>query len=128
MILGTQPTFGLNHVGALQLEVGGYPLWQYAATLLWVALAFLLAPVVVDFIGTKILKRLTAKTKTDLDDKLLEILHRPAKVIVVLIALTTGIGAYEWPDWIERILTVFFVLCVAVTVTYVAVRMVDLLL
>ncbi len=122
-----QPTFGLNHVEALQGEAGGYPLWQYAATLLWVALAFMVAPVL-DFIGMRILRRLTAKTKTDLDDKLLEILHNPVKVIVVLVALTIGIGAYEWPAWIEHVLTVIFVLAVAITVTYVAVRMVDLLL
>jgi MscS family membrane protein len=127
ILIATQPTFGLNHMGVLQGEVGGYPLWQYAATLLWVVLAFLIAPVI-DFIATGILKRLTAKTETNLDDKLLEILHRPVKVIVVLVALTIGVGAYEWPDWIEHILTVLFVLAVAITVTYVAVRLVDLLL
>jgi MscS family membrane protein len=123
----SQPTFGLNHLESLQRDVGGYPLWQYAATLLWVVLAFLIAPMV-DFIATKFLKRLTAKTKTDLDDKLLEILQRPVKVVVVLIALTIGIGAYDWPGWVEHILTVAFVLAVAVVVTYVAVRLVDLLL
>ena len=121
-----QPTFGLNRVEALQGEAGGYPLWQYAATLLWVALAFLVAPVL-DFIGTRILKRLTARTKTNLDDKLLEILNKPIKVIVVLVALTIGIGAYEWPAWVEHVLTIVFVLAVAITVTYVAGRMVDLL-
>lgn len=122
-----QPTFGLNRVEALQGEAGGYPLWQYAATLLWVVLAIMLVPVI-DSIATKVLKRLTAKTKTNLDDKLLEILHNPVKVIVILIALTIGIGAYEWPAWIEHVLTIIFVLAVAITVTYVAVRMVDLLL
>ena len=121
-----QPTFGLNRVEALQGEAGGYPLWQYAATLLWVALAFFIAPVL-DFIGTRILKRLTARTKTNLDDKLLEILQKPIKVIVVLVALTIGIGAYEWPAWVEHVLTIVFVLAVAITVTYVAGRMVDLL-
>jgi MscS family membrane protein len=125
--LATQPTFGLNAVDFLQRAVGGYPMWQYASTLLWVVLSFLIAPVI-DFLGTRIVKRVTEKTATKLDDKLLEILHRPVKVIVVLIALTAGIGAYDWPDWIEHILTVLFVLCVAVTVTYVAVRLVDLLI
>jgi MscS family membrane protein len=125
--LSTQPTFGLNSVEFLQRSVGGYPLWQYASTLFWIALSFLIAPVI-DFVGTQILKRVTEKTETPLDDKLLEILHRPVKLTLVLIALTTGIGAYEWPDWIEHILTVMFVLCVAITVTYVAVRLVDLLI
>ena len=125
--LSTQPTFGLNTVEFLQRDIGGYPMWQYASTLLWVVLSFLLAPVV-EFFVTRVLKRVTERTPTKLDDKLLQILHRPVQVIVVLIALTTGIGAYEWPDWIERILTVMFVLCVAVTVTYVAVRLVDLLI
>jgi MscS family membrane protein len=125
--ISSQPTFGLDTVAMLQDKVGGYPLWQYASTVLWVLLALIVAPVASN-LAARVLKRLTAKTKTDLDDKLLEILHNPVKVIVVVVMLTVGIGAYEWPAWIEHILTVMFVLCVAITVTYVAVRLVDLLI
>ena len=40
-----QPTFGLSQVAALQPEIGGYPLWQYCASLLWICCAFVVAPV-----------------------------------------------------------------------------------
>jgi len=126
-ILASQPTFGLDNLAILQDKVGGYPLWQYASTILWVLLAFFAAQVT-DFIMTRILMRLTAKTETDLDDKLLEILHRPVKATVVLVMLNVGVRAYEWPAWVEQILSTMFIIAVAVTVTYVAVRLVDLLL
>ena len=122
-----QPTFGLSQVAALQPEIGGYPLWQYCASLLWICCAFVVAPVM-DFIATRVLKRLTAATTTDLDDKLVEIVHTPLKVAVVLIMLHIGLHFFEWPDLTERILGLIFTIAVAVTVIYVAVRLVDLLM
>ena len=123
----SQPTFGLDRIEALQPVTGGYPLWQYAASLAWVLLAFLIAPVI-DFIMTRILKKLTEKTETDLDDKLLEILHKPVKVAVVLGMLNVGLHFFEWPGFVEKILGTLFTLAVAITVIYVAVRLVDLLM
>jgi MscS family membrane protein len=123
----SQPTFWLDQVSALQQPVGGYPLWQYCASVAWIALAFVVAHVL-DFIMTRALKKLTEKTETDLDDKLLEILHRPVKVVVVLVMLNTGVHAYAWPAWLERILGTLFVVGMALTVIYVAVKLVDLLL
>lgn len=122
-----QPTFGLDSIAALQRTFGGYPLWQYVASAVWVALAFLVAPVV-DFLMTRVLKKLTAKTETALDDELLEILPKPVKVVVVLAILHLGIESYEWPVWVEKILAPLFTIAVAITVIYVAVRLVDLLL
>ncbi len=121
----TQPTFGLDRVGALQGELGGYPLWQYAASLLWVILAFVFAAIV-DFLMAHQLRKLTAKTKTDLDDKLLDILRRPVKAVVMLLTLNVGIQMFQWPDWAEKILSTLFVIAVAITVVYVAMRLVDL--
>jgi MscS family membrane protein len=123
----SQPTFGLDKSEVLQGHLGNYPLWQYAATVAWIVLAFVLAAVI-DFVITRFLKRLTEKTETDIDDKLLEILHRPIKVVVVLGMLHAGMQAYEWPVWLERILGPAFIVGVAITVIYVAVKLVDLLL
>jgi MscS family membrane protein len=123
----SQPTFGLNHVGALQGELGGYPLWQYCASLIWVILAFVVAGVV-DYVMTHILKRWTAKTETEWDDKLIEALHRPVKIAIFLIILNAGIHMFAWPDWTEKILTTLFTLAVAGTVIFLAIRMVDLLI
>lgn len=111
----------------MQRMVGDYPLWQYCAALVWVFLAFLAAPVV-DFIVTRVLRRLTAKTETDLDDKLLEILQNPVKLIAVLVVLNVGIESFEWPDWAMKILTPLFTVAVAVAAIYCAVRIVDLVL
>ncbi len=122
-----QPTFGLSQVEVLQGSVGGYPLWQYVASFLWVVLAFVMAGLI-DFLMTHTLRRLTAQTKTDLDDRLLEILHKPVKITVVLIMLHAGVEMFEWPVWAERMLGVLFSIAVAATVVYLAVRLVDLLL
>lgn len=120
-----EPTFGLEHIPALQEEWGEYPLWQYVASLIWVGLAFIAAPVV-DFLVTQVLKRLTAKTETDLDDKLLDILHTPLKIAVVLVILHIGISEFEWPRWAEKVLAPLFIIAVAATVIFAAVRIVDL--
>lgn len=119
------PTFGLERVPALQGDWGEYPLWQYCASLVWVALAFIAAPVV-DFLMTRVLKRLTAKTETDLDDKLLEVLHTPVKIAALLVMLHVGISEFEWPRWAEKILSPLFIIAVSATVIYTAVRIVDL--
>lgn len=121
----SQPTFGLDRVEALQGMLGSYALWQYAAFLVWVVLAFVMAPLV-DFVMTRVLKRLTAKTKTDLDDKLLEILHKPVKVAVVLVMLNVGLDMFPWPEYVQRIVGTLFTVAAALTVIYIAVRMVDL--
>jgi MscS family membrane protein len=123
----TQPTFGLDGVELLQPELAGHPLWQYAATGLWIALAFVVAWAV-DFVLTRWVKRLTAKTETDLDDKLLEILHVPVKVVVVLLVLRVGLHAFAWPALVNKVLAVLFTIGLAATVVYVAMRMLDLLL
>ena len=123
----SQLTFGLHAVKALQVEVGGYPLWQYVASLIWVVLAFLVAALV-DLVMTRELRRLTAKTKSDLDDKLVEILHRPVKLAIFMIMLNAGIHMFTWPDWTERVLSTVFTLVMAGAVVYLAIRLVDLLL
>lgn len=127
MIMTNQPTFGLDNISALQGSLAGHPLWQYVASFVWVLLAFVLA-YVVDWVMSRVLRRLTAKTKTDLDDKLLEILHKPVKLVVALLVLSMGIHVFAWPEWVEKIIAPVFVLIVAGTIIYVAVRMVDLLL
>jgi MscS family membrane protein len=121
-----QPTFGLDRVPVLQRKLGGYPLWQYLASLLWVMLAFVTATVV-DYLMTKQLSRLAAKTRTELDEKLLAALHGPVKVIVTLLMLQLGVHMFQWPEWAEKLWSGAFAVALAVTVTYLAMRLVDLL-
>jgi len=123
----SQPTFGLSGVPALQQDVGGYPLWQYCASLIWTILAFVVAALI-DVVMTKQLRRLTAKTKTKLDDKLVEILHTPVKVIVAMVMLNAGIHMFQWPEWVESMLATGFAITMAATAIYLAMKLVDLVL
>lgn len=123
----TDYTFGLSRVEVLHIQVAGRPLWQYVATVLWIGMAFVVAQVV-DFVLTRWVKRLTAKTETDLDDKLLEILHRPVKVVVVLLMLKAGVQVFNWPGVVEKGFAVLFAVGIAVIAVYVAMRLLDLLL
>lgn len=122
----SQPTFGLDRVEVLQREMGGYPLWQYAASLVWVVLAFVVAALI-DFLMSNQLRKLAAKTKTDLDEKLLGILHTPVKAAVALVMLNVGIHMFQWPAWAEKILSTVFTIAVAGVLIYLAMRLVDLL-
>jgi MscS family membrane protein len=121
-----QMTFGLDRVDALQGELGGYPLWQYLASLIWIFCAFATAAAV-DFILTRWIKRLTARTETDLDDKLLEILHKPVKVVITLLMLNVGVHAFTWPAGVEKWLSFGVGVLVGVGVIHVIVQAVDLL-
>jgi len=123
----SQPTFGLHAVRVLQVQVGDYPLWQYCASLVWVVMAFVVAALV-DFVMTHQLRRLTVRTQTDLDDKLVEILHRPVKLAIFMMMLNAGIHMFTWPEWTERALSMVFTIIMAGAVIYLAIRLVDLLL
>jgi len=122
-----QPTFGFDRIEALQHEVGGYPLWQYVASLTWVILAFGVAAFL-DFLLANKLRKLTARTKTDLDEKLLEVLRGPVKAAVFLVMLNVGIRMFQWPEWAEMILATLFTVAIAGIITYLILKLVDLLL
>jgi len=122
-----QPSFGLDGLEALQHPLLGYPLWQYVASFLWIVLAFVTASVV-DFLMTHQLRRLAARTKTDLDERFLELAHKPIKILITLILLNVGIQTFSWPTWAEMILSTLFVLGMAVAAIYLIMGVVDLLI
>ena len=68
---------------ALAREVVRYP----AVQALLVVIGAVLVAKVVDFLICRALRRLTHRTKTDFDDKLIDALHRPIFVTVVLIGV-----------------------------------------
>jgi len=124
-ITGSQPAFGLDGIEVLQRPVGGHPLWQYVAALMWVALAFG-AAALVDYLLAGGLRRLAQRSKTELPKRLLDAVRGPVKVAVVLVMLDAGVRTFPWPDWVQNSLSVLFTIAVAATVTYLAVRLVDL--
>ncbi len=105
----------------------GEPLWKYLASLIYIVLAFYIAKLI-DFLANVWLKRLTAKTETELDDLLLEMLHGPVKVVAFVIFLNIGLGIFDWPARAQLYLSRGLIIVVAASVTYVALKFVDLLL
>ncbi len=121
-------TFGLDRLPVLRTgEVLGQPLWKYGASLIYILLAFF-GSKLLDRLVHRWLKRLTEKTETKFDDLLLELLHGPVKVVALVIFLHIGLNVFAWPPgakvWLSRLL----ILAVAGSLTYVAVKLVDLLI
>ncbi len=124
-ITGDQPAFGLDGIEVLQRPVGGHPLWQYVAAVIWVALAFGVAALV-DYLLAGGVRRLAQRSKTELPKRLLDAVRGPVKLAVVLGILDAGVRTLPWPEWVQNSLSVLFTIAVAATVTYLAVRLVDL--
>jgi len=119
-------TFGLNKVDTLQAEVLGNPLWQYLAFAIYIALAFLVSKVF-DLVLGVWLKRLARRTETETDDMVIELLRGPAKVIAFVVLMHIGLSLFTWPAVMERLLGKMFILIVAFSITYVLLKLVDVL-
>lgn len=123
-----QLTFGLRNIPFLrEIKFLGEPLWKYIASALYIFLAFYVAKFL-DHLINAILKRWAAKTETKFDDLLLELLHGPVKVIGFVILLHIGLNLIRWPSWVERFLSNGLKIIVAASLTYLALKIVDLLL
>jgi MscS family membrane protein len=120
-------TFGLNRVEALQREYLGNPAWQYLAFLIYVILAFYISKLFDWLLGVW-LKAWTKRTKTELDDILIELLRGPVKTIAFVIFLHIGLNLFKWPAWVENLISKGFLLVVACSVTYLLLKLVDILL
>jgi len=77
-------TFGLDRIEVLQAPLLGNPKWQYVAALLYIVLAFYAAKLFDGLIHTQ-LRKLAARTETDLDDAILELLRGPVKIVVFVV-------------------------------------------
>jgi MscS family membrane protein len=118
-------TFGLDRIEWLQVSWLGNPLWQYVAFLVYIVLAFY-ASKLVDFLFRTQFKRLAARTKTQLDDLLLELAKGPVKIIFFVILLHIGLRVFAWPDWAATFISNGLKIIVACSITYVALKCVDL--
>ena len=119
-------TFGLDHVPGLQFEVMGNPLWQYLAFLIYVVLAFYVSKLL-DWLIQVQLRKWAAKTKTQFDDLILELLRGPIKVIAFVLLLHVGLRLFAWPEWTATFISNGLKIIVACSLTYIAVKFVDLM-
>ena len=121
-------TFNLDHIPILrEFAVLGQPLWKYLASLIYILLAFYTAKLL-DYIVNVWLKRWASRTETKYDDLLLELLHGPIKVVTLVIFLQVGLGIFEWPLRAQLYLSRGFIVIVAWSVTYVVLKLLDLVL
>jgi MscS family membrane protein len=103
------------------------PLWKYLASLIYIALAFGVARLL-NYIANHWLKRIAARTKTKYDDLILELVRGPVEVVALVIFLHIGLGIFDWPPSAQIFFSHALIIVVACSVTYVALKIVDLLL
>jgi MscS family membrane protein len=121
-------SFGLDQVDFLcDTKMLGEPLWKYLASLIYIALAFCVAWLL-DRIVNIWLKRVAVKTSSRYDTLILDLLRGPVKVVAFVILLNIGLGIFEWPLRAQSYILRGFILVVAASVAYVALKVVDLLL
>lgn len=118
-------TFGLNRIPALNRVVSGVPLWQYLATFIYVILAYLLAKFV-DVILRGRVKAWANRTRGRFDDLFVELLRAPFRVVIFVILLRVGLNLFSWPGWFETLIAKTLVVLVAISLTYAAIRLIDL--
>ncbi len=120
-------SFGLDHYDFLQRLLFGIPLWQYAGSLIYIILAFLLSKFI-DYLVRVKLQSLARRTATQWDDLMLQLLHGPVKVVAFVIFLHVGLRIYRWPDWLGEIFKSGLHIVVAFSLTYVLLKAIDLAL
>ena len=105
----------------------GQPLWKYFSSLIYIALAFVVARML-KFIINGWLKRVAAKTVTKYDDLILELVRGPVEVVAFVIFIHVGLGIFEWPPRAQVFLSHALIIVVACSITYVVLKLVDLVL
>jgi len=123
----TWMTLYLDRIEILQGPLFGKPIWQYLASLIFIVLAFYFSKFL-DYFVTSRLKKWADKTDTKVDDLLLDVLHWPVKVVSFVILLHIGLRVFTWPKWVEDFLSKGLHLIVGVSLTYMALKCVDLLM
>lgn len=117
-------TFGLDRIVWMRRTIMGIPLWQYSASLIYIFLAFYISKLF-DCWVRGWLKRWAARTKTHYDDLLLQLLGGPIKVIAFVVLLHLGLRIFLWPQWFADFLSKGLKIVVAVSITYMALRFID---
>jgi len=118
-------TFGLDRLTPLQAApFAGIPLWQYLASLIYIFLAFYVSKVLDAFLNGR-LKAWAGKTKTTVDDLIIELLRGPVRVTSFVILLHLGMRIYSWPEGVAAFFSKGLKIIVAVSITYVLLKLVD---
>jgi len=127
--LSSRPlTFDLDRVAFLRENTFlGEPLWKYVAFVIYLLLAFYVAKVI-DYIARVWLGKLAARTETKLDDLLLKLLRGPIKVVAFVVLLNIGLNFFDWSTTARLYLSKSLILVLAASLTYLAIKVLGLLL
>lgn len=127
-----QLSFGLSGVKSLQQTALGVPLWQYAASLAYIFLAFFVSKVV-DFVISGWLRK--AAVKKDGADKtgaapkftemLIQLTQSPIRVISFMVFLQIGLDVLKWPEWLQVWISRGLYLIMAVSITWLLLRLTE---
>ena len=121
-------TFGLDRVAVLRdIKFLNEPLWKYLASLIYILMAFYVAKLI-DYITVAWVKKLATKTETKVDDLLIEVMHGPLKVLAFVLFLQIGLNIFDWSERARSYLTKGLILIVAAALTYLSLKVVELLL
>jgi MscS family membrane protein len=121
-------TFGLDRLAPLQhAPFAGIPLWQYAASLIYIFLAFSVSRALDAFIAGRV-RKWAEKTTTKIDDLLVNLLRGPVRIVSFVILLHIGMQVYTWPEVLEGFFSKALKVIVAISITYVLLKGVDLLM
>jgi len=125
---GQYLTFGLDRIEVLNdIVIFGQPLWKYVASLIYILLAFYVSKLI-DFVTRVWLKKIAARTGVRLHDLLLDVLEGPIKIVVFVLFLNIGLNIFDWPPKVKLYLSKALILVVAASLTYLAIKSVNLLL
>lgn len=111
----------------LKYRLWGNELWKYLFSLVYIFLAFYVSKLL-DFLTRVWLKKLAARSQTKFDDLLLDLLNGPVKVVAFVIFLRVGLDVFQWPDLVQKILSKGFTVIVAISLTYMVLKFIDLLM
>lgn len=120
--------FHLDGIAVLQRnQIFGQPLWKYLSSLTYIFLAFYISKIF-DYLTGVWLKRWAERTESKLDDLLLEAMHGPVKVVAFVVLLHIGLTVFKWPPQVQLVLSKGLIVIVAFSLTYVTLKVVDLLM
>lgn len=111
----------------LKYELWGNELWKYIFSLVYIFLAFYVSKLL-DHLTRVRLKKWAEKTKTTFDDLVLDLLNGPIKIVAFVIFLRIGLDVFDWPELVQNALTKGFAVIVAVSITYMLLKFIDLVM
>lgn len=120
-------TFGLDRIPLLEHKIFGNPIWQYLASMIYIILAFYASKLLDALIQVQF-RRWASRTKSKLDDLLVELIRGPVKVIAFVVLLHIGLRLFSWPEWGAHFISNGLKITVACSLTYVVLKAVELLM